>query len=184
MSNPCDNVSKQPSRIEQAGMRPPGIVGGREAFSRDSQPRRNPGRPKGSRNKMGRDLMELVMQAAEELGFLREDESGVLVGTGEEGVLGYLKWIGINRPERLVALMSRGIPKQVYANVTHKVIRTPQEIDAELRERGLPVELLEHLRMMPDVLQQDEDPDPYGLLKDVTPVSDENVTPDVTPEEK
>jgi hypothetical protein len=30
MSNPCDNVSKQPSRIEQAGMRPPGIVGGRE----------------------------------------------------------------------------------------------------------------------------------------------------------
>jgi hypothetical protein len=180
MSNPCDNVSKQPSRIEQAGMRPPGIVGGREAFSRDSQPRRNPGRPKGSRNKMGRDLMELVMQAAEELGFLRKDpETGVWIATGEDGILGYLKWIGINRPERLVALMSRSIPKQVIPNVTHRVARTTAEIDAELRERGLPVELLEHLRKMPDVLQDGEDDDPYGLLKDVTPVSD--VTPDKVP---
>jgi hypothetical protein len=64
--------------------------------------------------------------------------------------------------------MSHGIPKQVHANVTHKVTRTPQEIDAELRERGLPVELLEHLRMMPDVLQEGELEDPYGI-KDVTP---------------
>jgi len=28
--------------------------------------------------------------------------------------------------------MSHGIPKQVYTNVTHKLVRTPQEIDAEL----------------------------------------------------
>jgi hypothetical protein len=61
-------------------------------------------------------------------------------------------------------------------NVHHKFVRTPEEIDAELRERGLPVELLEHLRMMPDVLQDGEDPDPYGLFKDVTP----EMTPDDT----
>jgi hypothetical protein len=49
-----------------------------------------------------------------------------------------------------------GLPKQVIANVTHKMAKTVAEIDAELRERGLPVELLEHLRKMPDVLQDGE----------------------------
>jgi len=65
-------------------------------------------------------------------------------------------------------MMTHGIPKQVVASVSHKVVRTVEEIDAELRERGLPVELLEHLRMMPDVLQEGELEDLYGL-KDVTP---------------
>jgi hypothetical protein len=38
--------------------------------------------------------MTLVMQAAEELRFLRKDDTGQLV-EGEGGTLGYLKWIGI-----------------------------------------------------------------------------------------
>jgi hypothetical protein len=43
---------------------------------------------------------------------------------------------------------------------------------AELCERGLPVELLEHLPNLPEELDFDEDPDPYGLMKDVTPDKD------------
>jgi hypothetical protein len=161
-----------PSRIEQAGMRPSGIVGGREAFSRDSQPRCNPGRPKGSRNKMGPDLMTLVMQAATETGFIRKDEkTGEMIGTGEEGALGYLKWAAIHKPDRFIALMARVAPKQVFADVTHRSAKTKAEIEAELHERGLPIELLDHLMKMPVELDPDEDPDQYGLMKDVTPAS-------------
>jgi hypothetical protein len=165
-----------PSRIEQVGMRPSGIVGGGEAFSRDSQPPRNPGRPKGSRNKMGSDLMTLVMQAADDLGFLEKDDNGKLVGTGKEGALGYLKWIGINRPERFVALMARVAPKQVFADVTHRSAKTTAEIEAELRDRGLPLDLMDYLLKVPEELDPDEDPDPYGLMKDVTPPASTNGT--------
>ena len=161
-----------PSRIEQAGMRPSGIVGGREAFSQDSQPRRNPGRPKGSRNKMGSDLMTLVMQAATETGFIRKDEkTGEMIGTGEEGALGYLKWAAIHKADRFIALMARVAPKHVFADVTHNTPMTREEVEAELRERGFPVELLDSLLAAPEELDDDEDPDPYGLLKDVTPAS-------------
>jgi hypothetical protein len=41
----------------------------------------SPGRPKGSKNKMGRDLMELVMQAAENVGFVERDANNHWVGT-------------------------------------------------------------------------------------------------------
>jgi len=43
---------------------------------------------------------------------------------------------------------------------------------AELKERGLPIELLEHLRKAPEILDDDENPDPYGLLKDVSSPKD------------
>jgi len=161
-----------PSRIEQPGMRPSGIVGGREAFSRDSQPRRNPGRPKGSRNKMGSDLMTLVMQAATETGFIRKDEkTGEMIGTGEEGALGYLKWAAIHKPDRFIALMARGAPKQIFTDVTHRdAVMTREEVEAEMRERGIPVELLNSIMKAPVELDWDEDPDPYGSMKNVTPV--------------
>jgi hypothetical protein len=36
---------------------------------------------------------------------------------------------------------------------------------AQLKERGLPLELIEHLRKAPVQLDDDEDDDPYGLRK-------------------
>jgi hypothetical protein len=172
-----------PSRIEQAGMRPPGIVGGREAFSQDSQPRRNPGRPKGSRNKMGSDLMTLVMQAATETGFIRKDEkTGEMIGTGEEGALGYLKWAAIHKADRFIALMARGAPKHVFADVAHhNCAMTAAEIEAELKERGLPTDLLPFLLNVPEdeELDFDENPDPFNRMKDATPAG-AGVAPDDT----
>jgi hypothetical protein len=40
---------------------------------------------------------------------------------------------------------------------------------AQLRESGLPPELIDHLRLTPEMLQEGEDPDPYGIMKNVTP---------------
>jgi hypothetical protein len=54
-------------------------------------------------NKMGHDLMTLVMEAAAETGFVRKDEKGEVIGTGEEGVKGYLKWAGLHKAEGTAA---------------------------------------------------------------------------------
>jgi hypothetical protein len=34
-------------------------------------------------------------------------------------------------------------------------------------DHGLPEELINHLRRAPEILDPDEDPDPYGLMKDI-----------------
>ena len=147
-----------PQRINQPGFH--GATGPGKPIGRDNQPRRT-GRPPGSRNKMGSDLMSLVMQAAMETGFIRKDaETGEMIGTGEEGTLGYLKWAAIHKADRFIALLSRGMPQHVIADVTPRVL-TRTEVEAQLKERGLPVGLLEHLRKAPVELDFDEDEDPY-----------------------
>jgi hypothetical protein len=69
--------------------------------------------------------------------------------------------------------MARIAPKHVIANVTRSIM-TQAETEAELRERGLPVELLEHLRIAPVVLDLDEDEDSYGLNGDITDVTSQS----------
>jgi hypothetical protein len=114
---------------------------------------------------MGADLMTLVMQAAAETGFIRKNAgTGEMIGTGEEGTLGYLKWTAIHKSERFLGLMARVAPKQVFADVTHSVL-TRAETEAQLEERGLPVELLEHLRKAPVVLDDDENEDISGPVR-------------------
>jgi hypothetical protein len=66
--------------------------------------------------------------------------------------------------------MSRIAPKHVIAQVTHSIM-TREETDAELKDLGLPSELIEHLRLAQQELDYDEDPDPYKMV-DVTPSDD------------
>jgi hypothetical protein len=95
---------------------------------------------------MGRDLMELVMQAAENVGFVERDANNHWVATRKGGVLAYLEWAAVHKADRFLGLMGRVAPKQVYAEVTHHDgSMTDTEIEAELRERGLPVDLLPFL---------------------------------------
>jgi hypothetical protein len=70
-------------RVETLGMRAPVAHGDVKPFGPDNPPPRSPGRPKGSRNKIGSDLKELILQAAEETGFVRKDPE-----TGERSVAG------------------------------------------------------------------------------------------------
>jgi hypothetical protein len=158
------------SRIRTPLMAP--NAGNNVAHFGDKVPKRGPGRPPGSPNKMGHDLMTLVMEAAAETGFVAKDEKGQPVATGNEGVKGYLKWAALHKAERFLALMARVAPKQVFADVTHHdAVMTREEVEAEMRERGIPVELLNSIMNAPVELDWDEDPDPYNSMKDVTPVS-------------
>jgi hypothetical protein len=52
-------------------------------------------------------------------------------------------------------------------------VASEAEIEAQLKELGLPLGLIEHMQTAPAPLDLDEDPDPYGLMKDVSVPSDD-----------
>jgi hypothetical protein len=108
------------------------------------------------------------MTAAVETGFVTLDEKGQPIGTGREGCLGYLKWSALHQPKTFLGLLGRIIPLYIVPDIQEKTILTHEETLAQLRERGLPEELIDYLRKAPDELQVGENPDPYGM-KDVTP---------------
>jgi len=126
------------------------------------------GRPPGSRNKMGADLSQMVINAAVRTGFVKIDEHGNRIGTGLDGCEGYFMWAALYEAKTFLALIARIIPYYVNADAVHRVM-TREETLAQLKERGLPTELLEQLRKAPAPLDDDEDDDPYGLQKNVTP---------------
>ena len=77
-------------------------------------------------------------------------------------------WCAINEPKTYMALLARVLPYYIVKEVPDKSIISRDEAMAQLRERGLPLELIDHLRRAPEVLDDDEDDDPYKI-KDVTP---------------
>jgi hypothetical protein len=62
-------------------------------------PPRYGGRRKGSRNRFGGDLREEVVAAIQETGFIVKDDKGELVGTGEGGCKGFIKWLALHEPK-------------------------------------------------------------------------------------
>jgi hypothetical protein len=134
-----------------------------------------PGRPKGSRNKVGNDLKAMIMNAAVRTGFIKIDENGNRTGTGVDGCEGYLMWLCLYEPRTYAGLLARILPYYITSDVMPHVA-SRAEIEAEFKEFGLPMGLIEHLQKAPAPLDFDEDPDPWGLAKDVAP----SVAPDGT----
>jgi hypothetical protein len=130
---------------------------GRHRFSADNQPPKGKvGRPKGSLNKLTKSVTELFLRAAAEVG-----DSVTPGEDGKGGVLGFLKVSAVTERRTFLALFGRALPVQVNARVTHKSMMTLDEVAAELKARGLPPQLIEHLRSVDDELGEDDEPDPY-----------------------
>jgi ParB-like nuclease domain len=126
---------------------------GRHRFSSDNQPPKSKrGRPKGSMNKFSRNLREDLMEATERLG--RD-------GEGEDGVVGYLMWLGLAEPKSYAMLLRGMMPAEIRATMTLKPLLTLDEAFAEMRARGLRPELIEHLLKVDDELGPDDEPNPY-----------------------
>jgi hypothetical protein len=103
-----------------------------------------PGRPRGSTNRLKADLAQMIMNAAAEAGFLKVAKSGMRTATGKDGVQGFLRWLCVNDPRTMAGLLARILP--YYVNVSEvpgKGILTYEETVAQLRERGLPPELID-----------------------------------------
>lgn len=102
-----------------------------------------PGRPPGSRNKVTRIVKEALLDSLEESG---SD------GKGKDGSVGYFVWLSRSEPVAYAALIARVLPMQlqVSGDVNHtgavaQVRMTSKELEAKLKERGLPMPtLIEH----------------------------------------
>jgi hypothetical protein len=101
-------------------------------FSKDNQPKRVRGRPKGATNLMTRQVQEAILIAFSELG---ED----LHGKG--GLVGFLKRIGRNDLKTAGMLLRAVMPTQMTVerkeNVSYQSI---DEVRAELNRSGISIE--------------------------------------------
>jgi hypothetical protein len=129
------------------------------------------GRPKGSRNKVQVDLARLIVQAATNTGFVTIDKDGKPIA-GPRGTLGYLEWAALNQPKTFLGLLGRVLPYHIIETLPENRILSREQAIEEIKERGLPPALMAMLLQAapPPKLDPDEDPDPYGVIKDVTPV--------------
>jgi hypothetical protein len=125
------------------------------------------GRRPGSKNKVGTDLRQTILDGIAEVGFAGVDENGKPVA-GEGGVKGFIKWLGLHEPRTAAALLARAIPYTIDS-AEMPPVASRAEIEAEFKDLGLPMELIECLQKAPAPLDDDEDPDPWGLTLDAEP---------------
>ena len=117
------------------------------------------GRQKGTRNKLGGDLRQIIFDAINETGFV-ETVDGKRIATGEGGCKGFIKWLALNEPKTAAALLSRIMPYFIDT-AEPAPVASLAEIEAEFRDMGLPMGLIAHLQAAPAPLDFDEDEDPY-----------------------
>jgi hypothetical protein len=125
------------------------------------------GRKKGSRNKFGGDLRMAVAAGIAAVGYLEKTETGELRRTGRGGVQGFVEWLTEHEPKTAAALLARVLPYFISPDDDVPEVASEAEIEAQFRELGLPLGLIEHLQIAPAPLDLDENPDPYGVAADV-----------------
>jgi hypothetical protein len=108
-----------------------------------------PGRPRGSSNRLEADIRSAAVRA----GFIKLDENGNRVGSDRDGCEAYLAWAARYDHKTYLAFMARLLPR--YAKSPGKGIRSREKALAQLRERGLPEDLIDRSRKAPEW-----DPDP------------------------
>jgi hypothetical protein len=157
-----------PHRISQAN------------YSKDRQPQRNPGRPPGSLNKITREMRDAILAAAEELGRVPFSKwaAEIEVENQLDGMKGFYKALAVNELRTFGIILARMMP----TNVTHTTVAelptymTEDEVIEGLREAGLPLDLLDKMRVTDALTLSPED---YGENPYDDPEADEVV--DVTP---
>lgn len=101
------------------------VVVNNSDLHKPKRPSPNPnGRPKGSKNKTTAALKDAILLAAEQTG---------ADGTGNGGLLGYLKRLAVLEPRSFVGLLGKLLPTNIVADVTTRQadvtdkIMTPEE---------------------------------------------------------
>jgi hypothetical protein len=121
-----DRVAARLTRGSQPGRR---RVKGKR-FSKEHQPKRPRGRPKGATNLMTRNLKEAILGGCEDCG---------LDGKGTGGLRGYMKRLAIQDPKTMGTLVRSMLPMEVKVEEQQlRVSQTLEEAKAELARLGLP----------------------------------------------
>jgi hypothetical protein len=132
------------------------------------------GRRKGTKDRFNIDLREAIVAGIAATGFIEKDEHGNPVPTGRRGCQGFVEWLALHEPKTAAALFARVMPYYIGSGAEVPEVMSDVELEAQLKELGLPVGLIEHMQTAPAPLDLDELDDPYGL-KEAVPV-----TPDGT----
>ena len=122
------------------------------------------GRKKGSRNRFGGDLREAVVAGIQVVGFIERGKRGWKRGEG--GVQGFIEWLALHEPKTAAALFARVLPYFINLDTELPEVMTEAEMEARLKELGLPIGLIEHMQTAPAPLDLDEEVDPYGMGAD------------------
>jgi hypothetical protein len=119
------------------------------------------GRQKGTRNKLGGDVRQEILDGISDVGFIGKDKDGNPIA-GEGGIRGVVRWLGLHEPKTAAALLARIMPYYTSAPAPPEIM-TCSEIEAQLKELGLPLGLIEYFQKAPVQLDPGEDPDPWGV---------------------
>jgi len=119
------------------------------------------GRKKGNPNRFGGDLREAVVLGIQAVGHMKRAKRGWKHGEG--GVQGFIEWLALHEPKTAAALFARVMPYFINVGMEVPEVVSETEMEAILKELGLPVGLIEHMQTAPAPLDLDEDPDPYGM---------------------
>ena len=93
----------------------------------------NAGRKAGSPNRVTTVLKDAIILAAEAVG---EDNRG------KDGLTGYLKRLAKLEPKAFAGLLGRVLPYHITGHMVHQHYETKEQVQDELRERGLPIEAI------------------------------------------
>jgi hypothetical protein len=109
------------------------------------------GPPRGSRagipNKISRTLKDAAIAAAEELGQLDRDKWAEAVKAGEsDGLKRFFKVLAVEQMKTFGMVLARIMPLHVIPQTKKERMLTEEQVIAELKEYGLPVGLVQHLR--------------------------------------
>jgi hypothetical protein len=146
------------------------------------------GRPPGAVNKITRTMKNAAVAAAEELGRLNTDEWAEHIKLPDpDGMKHYFKVMAVKEMRTFAMFLARIMPLNVATNETQQML-THQQMLERLKEAGLPIELIHHMRFVDaDTLEGAEDEsgyfeeNPYDFPDDGT--TDDEQLRDVTPKE-
>lgn len=136
------------------------------------------GRPKGVRNKVTKDIIESLLQAGTNVGFLTKDpETGQVVATCEGGLIGYFESIAMFTPELYMSAIRQVIPINVVKRLTdgsgndvpqgEGLFLSREQLEEAMVRRGIPVPVL--------------DEDAFKNMKVISPPSTPKVKQELLP---
>ena len=110
-------------------------------------------------------MREAVVAGIQAVGFKGKDKDG-LPERGPGGVQGFIEWLAMYEPKTAAALFARVLPYFINVGMEVPEVVSETEMEAMLKELGLPLGLIEHMQTAPAPLDLDENPDPYGMHAD------------------
>jgi len=128
------------------------------------------GRPPGAVNRITRTMKNAAVAAAEELGNLHVDDWAEHIKLPDpDGMKHYFKVMAVREMRTFAIFLARIMPLNVATNTAREML-THQQMLERLKEAGLPIELIHHMRFVDAATVEDSeyfDENPYDFPDDV-----------------